>query len=85
MEEMKLEGWARETRQAWRQVHAKRQARGHCTKKVPWTWAEFRKWFKAHLEKGVQLGLNERLSQRDWDELRKACLRGMMLPSKAPF
>lgn len=77
--------WANQTRQAWRQVHLKRQAKGHCTKIVPWTWAQLREWFKLHLEQGVKLGLCEKLPMGEWDELRKACLRGMMLPNKAPF
>lgn len=77
--------WAQQTRHAWRQVHLKCHNKGHCTRTIPWTWRQFREWFEQHLEEGVTLGLCHELSHGEWDELRKACLRGMMLPRKAPF
>jgi len=85
LQDVVSEMWARELRLAWRQAHIKRGFKGHCTKQVPWTWQEFREWFRSHLEKGVALGLGGILSYGDWDNLRKGCLRGMMLPEKAPF
>ena len=72
--------WERELRNAWIHVHAKIQRNGRCTKNNPWTWKEFRMWFKHHLEDGVTLGI----VQID-NNARLGCLRGMVLPNKAPF
>jgi hypothetical protein len=76
--------WNYKVRNAWRQVHEKVQNHGHLTKHCPWTWNEFRDWFKDTYEQGVNLKIHE-LNQGHWPEVLKSCRRGMMLPIKAPF
>ncbi len=76
--------WMVETRQAWRQAHEKKQGKGHITKHCPWTWKQFRAFFRIQLEQGVNLNIHH-LQTGEWPELLQACKRGMMLPHKAPF
>ncbi len=72
--------WMQKTRQAWRQVHEKRQNNGHITIHCPYTWQQFRNWFREHYELGVSLGIHLK-TNGDWPELLRACRRGMMLPN----
>lgn len=80
----KRQEWAKQCRQAWRQVHQKQDNRGHLTRGCPWTWQEFRLWFRGHLEVGVALDVHH-LNGGEWKELLQSCKRGMLLPRKAPF
>jgi len=75
--------WMRQVRSAWRQVHEKKQAR-HITRHCPWSWKLFRGWFEVQHSRGVALKIHH-LNQGDWQELMRACRRGMMLPDTAPF
>ena len=81
---MNAQEWAQRTRQAWRQVHEKRQAK-HITRHCPWTWNDFRQWFKAHYAYGIRILKIHEVEGGSWEELLRACRRGMILPNKAPF
>lgn len=71
--------WMQQTRNAWRQANEKSRNKGHLTRHCPWTWQQFRDWFKAHYELGVYLGIHLN-NKGDWPELLRSCRRGMMLP-----
>lgn len=66
--------WMAQLRQACRQVAIKRQQKGRVTRKLPFTWQDFRDWFKDHFQAGVQLGIPADT------QFMKRCQAGMAVP-----
>lgn len=75
---MTIADWVSKAHCAIIQLNCKRKVKGHLSKQNPWTYAEYRTWFKNHYELGVKLGLhNGSNGQRN---LLKQIMVGMMVP-----